>query len=258
MRTILYVTYFLLVTLSCSGQRGSGFTYWIPEIYVHGVASNGTENEHRKYLRPVEAIASKNGDWYVQTYNGKLQLIDRNGVTSSRTIPIGRLSLNLKFFTNEENDSINQVEFRFTPYTDSLVLEAYEENHLIDCKKYIKEFNAYPFDELRKTSRVLLLQGKYGVFNYEGEEIESDVEILASGLITGSSTMDSFVVSRVGVPDEFIYDQVEFYLHGRSTRSLALVHDEANRTWMAYDYQVTDGKYAISSLSKYAFRLQRK
>jgi hypothetical protein len=257
-RAILDIIIFLLVALPCWGQRSQEFTYWIPEKYVYGLASNGTENEYRKHLRPVQAIAHKNGEWYVETFNGKLQPINRSSMTSAKVIPIGRLSLNLKYFTRAEEDSINQIEFRLNLYTDSLVLEAYKEGHLIDANKYIEKFNHYQFDELRKTRKVLLLQGEYNVFNSRGEEIESNVKILASGQIAGSDLMDSCAVSRVGVPDKFIYDQVEFYLHGRLVKSLAMHYDANEKTWMAYDYSVADGKYVISTLSKVAFRLQKK
>lgn len=258
MKGILYISLYLLATLSCSGQKGQGFSYWIPEEYVAGLVSKGTEEEYRKYLRPVQAIQNKNGEWYIQTFNGKLQPINQSSLPSTRIVPIGLLSLNLKFFTRAEEDSINQMEFQLNTYTDSIVLEAYRGDCLIDSKKYIKEFNDHRFDELRRTRKVLLLQGEYKVFNSNGEEIESNWKIFASGQITGSGLRDSCAISRVGVPDEFIYDRVEFYLHGRLVESLAMFYDDREKTWMAYNYSITDGKYSISHLSKCAFRLQKR
>lgn len=252
------ITVFLLIVISCSGQKGPSITYWIPEKYVHGLVSHGTDDECLKQIRPIQAIANKNGEWHVQTYNGKLQSIRSRGPASAKIVAVGPLSLNLKFFSIEEQDSLKQIEYRLRLYDDSILLEAIRDSHLIEVRKYISVFNGYHLEELRKTKRILLLQGKYDVFDNRGEVIESNVEISVSGRISGSGSMDSCVVSRVGVPKEFIYDCVEFYMEGKLIKSLALIYDEKERTWKAHNYRVVDGAYTISSVSQFAFRLKKK
>ena len=69
--------------------------------------------------------------------------------------------------------------------------------------------------------------------------------------------MDSCAFKRIGVPDEFIYDHVEYYLNGMSVNSLAMIYDSNETTWTGYDYQVRDEKYTIPELSRFVFRLQK-
>lgn len=175
----------------------------------------------------------------------------------AKNIPINELSLNLKFFTIEEQDSINQIKYHIMTYTDSIVLAAYRGDRLVENKKYIKQFKDYPFEELRKTRKVLLLQGRYNVYNSGGEKIEAEIEISSTGKIRGSNSMDSCAFKRIGVPDEFIYDHVEYYLNGMSVNSLAMIYDSNETTWTGYDYQVRDEKYTIPELSRFVFRLQK-
>ncbi|MFT3751173.1 MAG: hypothetical protein QM768_22870 [Agriterribacter sp.] len=257
MKIIIKITLLLIAPLVCLGQKKQTITYWIPEKYVDSLTTNGTENEYRKYLKPVEAIVNKNGKWYIETYNGMLQPILKSGDPNAKNIPIERLSLNLNVFTRKEQDSINQIRYFIKTYTDSLILEAYRGNNLFEGKKYIKQFKGYKFEELRKTKKVLLLQGKYNIYNSNREKIESEIEILATGKIIGSNLIDSYDLKRVSIPDEYIYDLVEFHLKDKTSKRLAMIYNDKEKTWIGYDYQVKNEKYTIYGLPKFVFCLQK-
>jgi hypothetical protein len=259
MKRIIKISLLLIAPLTFLGQEKQTVTYWIPEQYIDSIVLNGREYGYKKYLIPIEAIANVNDKWYIETYKGMLQPLLTSGKPSIKTIAIKELSLNLNVFTRQEQDSINKIKYSFKIYADSLILEGYSEDVFLERKKYIKAFNAYNFEELRKTSRMLLLQGKYSIYNSTGEKMESEIKVSLNGKIIGSTLIDSYIFNREHIPDEHnnFYDLVEFYLKDKTVKKLAIIYHEKEKTWVGYEYQVKNDKYTIHVLPKFVFRFQK-
>lgn len=241
------------------GQESQVIIYWIPAQYVDSLAVNGRENGYKKYLKPIEVIANVNDKWYIGTYQGMLQPLLPIAKPSIKNISIKELSLNLNAFTRKEQDSISRIKYAINIYPDSLVLEGYSEDDLLERKKYIKVFNGYNFEELRKTSRILLLQGKYSFYNSIEEKMESEISISLNGKIIGSALIDSCIFERAHIPDKHnnIYDLVEFHMKDNTSKKLAISYHEKEKTWLGYEYQFENDKYTICVLPRVVFHFQK-
>ncbi|MBK8712288.1 MAG: hypothetical protein IPL97_10520 [Niastella sp.] len=259
MKKIIKIVLLIILPLTLLGQRKQTIIYWIPEKYIDSLVLNVPKNEYKNYLKPIEAIANENGRWLIGTYRGMFQPLIPSSKSNAQKIPIKELSLNLNVFTKEEQDSINQIKYFIKTYTDSLILEAYRGNNLLESKKYIKEFKGYKFEYLGKTDRVLLLQGRYDIYNSNGEKIESEIEIAPDGNVNGSQVLDSYDLKRVLIPDEHnnFYDLIEFHLKDKTIKKLAIIYNEKEKNWIGYDYQIKNDKYKIHILPKFIFRLQK-
>ncbi|HMJ47489.1 MAG TPA: hypothetical protein VK498_09175 [Ferruginibacter sp.] len=249
----------LLILPLLSFTQNKKTIYWIPEIYLDSISTNGIKTEYDIYLKPIENIVYENGKYYVQTYRGMLQpLISKTKSLKHKTL-INELSLNHNYFTLREIDSIKKLKYYMTNYSDSIILEVHngaQINHI----KYIKEIHGYMLEEPRITIRKLVFHGKYEVFNFTGEKIEAGVEINLNGEIRGSSIWNSYNYKRVLTPDQNnrFYDLIELRSDkNRAITKLAIIYDEVEKSWICYKYQVSEDKYTIRLSSKFTFRFKK-
>jgi hypothetical protein len=247
MNKLFKIALLLLFPITLYSQKKQNVTYWIPQIYIDNLVKNGVNNEQSKYLKPIQTIVHKNNKWYIETYNGMFQPLIQKGGTNPTEIVINGLSLNLNVFTKIEQDSINKIKFSFKRDNDSIVVEGRKDNKLIESKKFIKEFNGYKFEELRKIKEIFLLQGRYNIYNLKGEKIESEIEFTPSGNINRSTLLKTFELKRVMIPDEKnnYYNLVRFSLKRGKSINLAFIYDEKTKSWSGYEYITLRDKYTI-------------
>jgi len=252
--TILFLTFLISLT---SFAQDKETIWWIPDAYTKVIIDKASSDKE-VFLKPIEAIMSKNGKYSIQTYRGMLQPVLGKKNLSGK-LGVKNISLNLNYFTSEEQDSINKYKYFIVPYKDSLVLEIYG-GKTINYVKYIKEVRGYKFDEPRIAFSKMLFEGEYDIYDSENFKIDSHVRFFLDGRIQGSAIWNFYKLNKVYVSDEYnhLYDLFEFHsINSNQILNFALFYNKEDMSWKVYEYSIMKDNYRINISAKIIFTFKR-